>query len=91
VSGKKKTTDLLKSKTNMQMKLDGERCQFQIATERLESATKAEKGGKLAEILQAKGEVETPNAMIETLIAEILQVYSSAPLPIHRRRKQGVQ
>jgi len=64
----------------MQMKLDGERCQFQIATERLESATKAEKGGKLAEILQAKGEVETPNAMIETLIAEILQVYSSAPL-----------
>ena len=56
----------------MQMKLDRDKSQFQIAKERLESATKKE--SKLAEILQAKGEVETSNATIETLTAEIFQV-----------------
>ena len=55
----------------MQMKLDRDKSQFQIAKERLESATKKE--SKLAEIL-AKGEVETSNATIETLTAEIFQV-----------------
>jgi len=62
VAGGKKKTDLLNSKTNMQMNRDGEKGQLQIVKESVESATK--KGSKLAEIPQAKGEVETSNAMI---------------------------